>query len=255
MKLIFLTAVNREMQPLLKKNSIYKKTNLISENLFHANISSNEIYFFITGMGEENIYKYLPAVLERVKPDIVFSLGLCAGLSSERIQNDIVILDQIFDERRRELIELSFKKDFKHIIEMLDRIGETYFIESGISVSRIISSPAEKKNLYTKHPVSVADMESYSIAEICRKKNLSLVCLRLVFDAWDEELPDTQFLLNERGNMIWTRLISYLIMQPKNIFDLIQLSKKMSYYDQKIKIVIHKLLINFNSSNTGGLNE
>ena len=58
------------------------------------------------------------------------------------------------------------------------------------TADRIIRLPDEKRKLGEESAALAVDMETFAVAEVCRRRNLPLIAARIISDAVGDQLPD-----------------------------------------------------------------
>ena len=122
-------------------------------------------------------------LIEGHHPQWIVSAGFAGALTPELVRGDIVMADQVLDREGHQLA-----LDLKIQPESLATI-------SGVSLGGLLSiksdvrSVEEKKRLAARHPAVCVDLQSYSVAEVCRRQQVKLMAIRVIRDALDDELP------------------------------------------------------------------
>ncbi len=58
-----------------------------------------------------------------------------------------------------------------------------------LTADRVIADPAEKRALGEAHQALAVDMESLSVADVCRREKVRFLSVRVISDALDRQLP------------------------------------------------------------------
>jgi nucleoside phosphorylase len=86
---------------------------------------------------------------------------------------------------------------------------------------RIANSLNERAEL--AKAADAVDMESFHVLTEARRAGVPAVAIRAISDSPDRRLPiDFSKLMNERGDMAWTRLIGELIRHPLRVGDFVK---------------------------------
>ena len=68
-----------------------------------------------------------------------------------------------------------------------------------MTVNAVVRLPGEKKSLFQHYGALAVDMETYAVAEVCRRRNVAFSSIRVINDTADELLPkDVNHLLVQK---------------------------------------------------------
>ncbi|NQU20679.1 MAG: hypothetical protein HQ567_05300 [Candidatus Nealsonbacteria bacterium] len=148
------------------------------------------------GAGGKAAAKATEALISGHQPRWVLAAGLAGGLSAELKRHDILMVDHLVDTAGNRL-EIDLKVDRESIATLPGvRIGRL------LSADRIIRRPDEKLALGRQHDAVAVDMESFAVAEVCRRRKVPLLAVRVINDTADEELPpDVENLLAQKTKL------------------------------------------------------
>ncbi len=138
----------------------------------------------ISGTGRESAGRATEALLLGHRPRLVFSAGFCGGLTDSVKRHDLVVAERIVGPDGKELgVDLA-------------PIGSaSLWSRPGVHVGRIVTAetvvrrPREKRDLGREFDALAVDMESFAVAEICARRNVRFLAVRVVSDAVDDRLP------------------------------------------------------------------
>ena len=136
-----------------------------------------------SGPGRPNAARATEALIDGHRPKLVISAGFAGGLDVRLHRGDIVWVDGLVDEageqyeteRRRLPAALAEAKDC--------------FVGRLLTVDRIIRLPDEKLALGRQYAALACDMESIAVAEVCRRREVPFLAVRVINDAADDLLP------------------------------------------------------------------
>ncbi len=181
--------------------------------------NSRRVAIVISGAGAENAARATEAVLDAHRPQWIVSAGFAGGLKPDISRNDIVMASGVVDPTSRELqIDLSVDPAEleKHPGVHVGRV---------LTVNRPIRTPEEKTALGEQYDALAVDMETFAVAEVCRKRQVRCLGARIVYDSVDERLPrDIETLLAQPTTA--TRLgaaTAAIFRRPSSIKDMYQL--------------------------------
>ncbi len=68
-----------------------------------------------------------------------------------------------------------------------------------MTADRVIRLPDEKQALGQQHDAMAVDMETFAVAEVCQRREVRFLAVRVINDTVDEELPvDVEHLLEQK---------------------------------------------------------
>lgn len=196
------------------------------------------------GVGQVNAGAATTALILGHKPDWIISAGLAGGLHSNVKRGDIIIPDCIVGEDGRRLeIDVSFSPQQKAAMPDL-HVGPL------LTIDRVAFKAAEKHQLGKKYSALAVDMETLAIAEICRREKQRFLCVRIVSDAADEELPaDVERLLTRTT---WSRRIGaaagVVIRRPSTVKDMWRLRETVLVCAKKLSTVLEGVIAQLTNS-------
>ncbi len=141
-----------------------------------------------SGVGRQRAARATAAVIDGHHPSWIISTGFAGGLAQDVARLHIVVGNSVVNEAGERLaIDLK-----------LDPTGRRgLHVGRILTVDRIVRTPAEKQALAAKHDALAVDMESFAVAEVCRRERTRFMAVRVISDAADDELPpDVERLIN-----------------------------------------------------------
>jgi adenosylhomocysteine nucleosidase len=108
--------------------------------------------------------------------------------------------------------------------------------------AHIVSTALEKKRIADHTQAKALDMESYAIAQVAKLNDLPCLVVRAIADPASMDLPKAiSFAIDKQGEVVLTRLLSYLITHPYEIPGLIRLGKDFSSARKTLQLAAKKL--------------
>ncbi len=182
-------------------------------------LAGRRVAVVASGAGAENAARATNAVFDGHQPQWVISAGLAGGLQPALCRNDMVMANCVVNpEGRRLQIDLSVDPAEleKHPGVHVGRV---------LSVDRPVRSADEKAALGEAHDALAVDMETFAVAETCRRRQARCLAVRVVYDPVGERLPrDVETLLAQPTAA--TRLgaaAAAVFRRPSSLKDLYQL--------------------------------
>jgi adenosylhomocysteine nucleosidase len=142
----------------------------------------------VTGVGRRRAGTAAERVLTGPLPRLVIAAGFCGALVAELQVGDVVT----------------------------DRI---------ITVDRLVADPAEKRRLAESHHAVAVDMESDTVAEVCRASGIPFLAVRAVSDAVDTTLSPQLVRLLSGGHVSPLGAVAAVVRQPALFGEFLRLAR------------------------------
>lgn len=151
------------------------------------------VVVFESGVGRAAAARATEALLDVYRPAWVISAGFCGGLNERLRRGDVLLADRLLHESGEQLaIGVSVDPT-----ELAGRQG--LHVGGLLTVDRIVRLPAQKQELGRRFQALAVDMETFAVAEVCRKRRARLLAVRIVSDTVHDELPaDLEVLARQR---------------------------------------------------------
>jgi len=143
-----------------------------------------------SGAGRESAARATEALIAGHQPQWVLSAGYAGGLNAELKRYDVLMVDRLADTSGNQLT-LDLQVD-------PEALAKTPGVHVGrlLTADRIIHLPDEKRLLGRQYDALAVDMETFAVAEVCRRHKARFLAVRVISDAVDDELPpDVEHLL------------------------------------------------------------
>jgi nucleoside phosphorylase len=142
-------------------------------NVSRGSFAGQEVSLAFVGISAVRIGE-LERSIDQVKPRMVISSGFAGGTRSLLEAGDFVLSTNCTDT--------DIAKTLRQHQEIFDAAGPF------VQVQRVASA-SDKWSLNRLRGACAVDMESETIASLCRRKGISLVTARMISDAIDEAIP------------------------------------------------------------------
>lgn len=138
----------------------------------------------ISGAGRACVARAAEALILGHHPRLVFSAGFCGGLNDSVKRLDLVVAERIVSQSGEELaVDLEPIRS----APLLSRAG--VHVGRIVTADAIVRSPREKRALGQQFDALAVDLESAAVAEVCARRNVRFLAVRVVSDAVDDRLP------------------------------------------------------------------
>ncbi|MGD0383495.1 MAG: hypothetical protein ABSA77_08250 [Thermoguttaceae bacterium] len=209
-----------------------------------------------SGAGLINAARAAEAIIDGHHPKIVVSAGFAGGLNPSLKRHDILILDTVIDPSGQQIIigQSPTPPDILNNTKTLDistegRIPQcpldyTKLAWPGLHFGKLLSAdhvvrePAEKQALHQQYQALAVDMETFAVAEVCRRRGVPFCAVRIIHDSAADVLPpDVERLLRQKTEAarlgaalaaIWRRpgsVKDLWALKEKSLVDSAQLAK------------------------------
>lgn len=169
-------------------------------------LPSSQVDVVKCGIGAIGFNDSFRARLENNDYAAVIIAGFCGGLSPELERGDRVIYDSC--RTANDSVDMDAQLTTKLLAGLNCAHG------TGLTFSSVVTSARAKRDLWREFGALAVDMETFQVASICRDRSVPAVCVRVVSDSSDEDLPDFNRVLSRDGEIIGWRVPSVLLSSP-----------------------------------------
>ncbi|MBN2475588.1 MAG: hypothetical protein JXB62_13330 [Pirellulales bacterium] len=155
-------------------------------------LAERRLALVVAGAGREAAARATEALIDGHQPQWVLSAGFAGGLNPDLKRNDVLMVDRVSDTAGNELA-IDLKVDPA-------TLARTPGVHVGrlLTADRVVRLPDEKRALGGQYDALAVDMETFAVAEVCRRRQVRFLAVRVVNDAVDETLPhDVEYLLSQ----------------------------------------------------------
>lgn len=173
-----------------------------------------------SGPGRQKAARATEALLDAHRPQLVISAGFAGGLIDELKRNDLLIADHLLAPESDPLA-LAVPEQLQSLPNLPVRLGAV------LTVDRIIREPEEKARLGQQHQALAVEMESYAVAQVALRREVPLLCARVISDTVTDRLPKDLERLIEQSTLA-SRVgaaLGAVVRRPSSIKDFYHLSE------------------------------
>jgi adenosylhomocysteine nucleosidase len=181
-------------------------------------LHGRRVVMLLAGPGRTNAAQATEILILGHKPGRVLSVGFAGGLCPELKRNDILIADRLLNKEGEEL-SLDVPNGLSAAI------GPGVHRGALLTADAVVRLPGEKKLLFQRSGAMAVDMETFAVAEVCRRRNVAFSSIRVINDTADEQLPkDVNYLLTRKTRAAqWGAALGTACHRPGSIKDMYQL--------------------------------
>lgn len=164
---------------------------------------------YITGMGRDNAEQAIATAVEEIRPKLVLTCGFAGGLNPVLKSNEVL-----------------FHADAgTPLCDTLQRAGATPV--SFFCARRVAITSEEKQRLWRGTGLDAVEMESESIRDFCRERDIPSATIRVVSDTALEDLPlDFNTLMSPTQKINYSKLTWALVRAPFKLAELLAFQQK-----------------------------
>jgi adenosylhomocysteine nucleosidase len=150
----------------------------------HGGYRGRHVVLAEGGAGRPNAAHAAELLITAHKPTWVISAGFAGALSADLKQNDLLLVNQVGSVDGETL-----SIDLRMSPEELAR-NPTWHLGKLVTVDQVVRTPQEKRALGESQAALAVDMETYAVAEVCRRYKTRFLAVRVISDTVDDTLPD-----------------------------------------------------------------
>jgi len=187
--------------------------------LREGRLRNRSVVIVEAGVGQSAAARGTQALIAGHRPAWVVSAGFAGALDRRVERGDILLADAVIGtDGRRLAIDLKVSPE---------TIAGSKGLHVGACVASdtIVGRPADKESLGRKHAALAVDMESWAVAEVCRQAKTRFLCIRVISDAIDDELPaDVETLARQTSTASRLGAVAAaLVRRPSSVKDMLKL--------------------------------
>jgi adenosylhomocysteine nucleosidase len=153
----------------------------------------------------------------------LLSFGISAGLDPRLLPGHVVAASYVHDGKKALLSDAAWTERLREELGRLCRVTRDPIAHA----HEVLMTPAEKAEVLTQTGASVADMESYAVAETADAHGLPFTTVRVVADTAHDTLPPVVLSsTTAEGGVDVVKSVLGAITHPGQIPGLIQLGRR-----------------------------
>lgn len=192
--IVFLFALELEAEGLIEKLRDVNRVRGVSFTAHDGFLDQERVIVVETGVGLAAARKATEEVIDIYAPRWIVSAGFAGGLAPTVRRGHFVMADTIVAEDGQELAT--------GLRLPAESLAAQPSLHAGrlVTVDRLVRETSDKRDLHERHGAVACDMESWSVAQVCREKKTRLVSVRVISDAVDDALPkEVENLLGQKS--------------------------------------------------------
>ena len=156
-----------------------------------GNLEGHRIAVVESGAGGPRAAIVTEDLIRTRRPSWVVSAGFAGALSDTIRKGDVLMADAVVDTNGNTL-EIDLKID----------PAASPGVHAGrlLTVNKIVRETELRRQLASKFGALAVDMESYDVADVCRREKVRFLSVRVILDGIDDQLPpEIDYLLRQQN--------------------------------------------------------
>jgi adenosylhomocysteine nucleosidase len=182
-----------------------------------AQVGRATVDFVATGIGATNAQRTAEAVISKEYSFCIVS-GFAGALKATAKLGEVVVAEKVQHAGNGGTVVCA-----RNLVARAAQDGAKS-IPTLLTADHVVNTAAEKERL---SPFAEAvDMETFSILNVARARNVPAVAIRVVSDSFDQDLPaDIDTMVDAEGNVKIGGVVSYLARHPVTLPALVRLGR------------------------------
>lgn len=200
---------------------------------------TNDTWVVYSGAGEENA-RLAAEFLVNKGANRLISWGCAAALDSALQPGNLVLADSCIDAHQV-VFELDNKDWINILLPNLDRLI-TVHVGRIAESKHVVETSQDKVQLGNITGAIALDMESTAIAKVANLNGMPFMTIRVIADSLIMDLPKAvSYALNDRGEVILSKLLYFLLLHPSELPGLVKLGTAFSEAKKTLKRVAREM--------------
>jgi adenosylhomocysteine nucleosidase len=150
-------------------------------------LHGRRVVVIVAGAGQDAARRATEVLIDGHAPQCVISAGFAGALCRDLPRGAILIADRVLGAQGEELpLDLPAGLPAKVVGQIA---GQEIRRGPLLTLDHVVRSPDERRVLFDRCGGLAVDMESFAVAEVCRRRQVPLLAIRVVSDPLDEQLP------------------------------------------------------------------
>lgn len=195
-KIGIIFAMNEELIELKKYLNIEKEYNIFDLTFYESKINENDIVLVQSGVGKVNAARCAQILIDNIKVDYIFNIGVAGGVSDKLNVGDIVIGEKLV-QHDFDITAFNHEKGYIPNVgvyidsdEYLLKVAQNIISKSNINTLTGVIASGDifctdymmSKKINTKFNALCVEMEGASIAQVCYLSHIPFLIIRSISD-------------------------------------------------------------------------
>jgi len=223
----FVFALRQESVGILDRLQRSKTTHGNGWTFHTGTIENRTMAVVLSGAGQKNAEEAANVLLDVFAPKIICSAGYAGGLSSRLLPSTICVPEQVMRESDGQVLDLSKPIPQKAASQKTPSIPNKLTL---LTVNEVAELPVQKRRLHEQTGAELIDMETFAVAEVCRKREIPFLSIRVILDAVDDKIPkDIAKILDhlDKGkSRLSGAIFGSILARPSVLLDFVSLKRR-----------------------------
>ena len=184
-------------------------------------LDETRIVIVESGMGQKAATHAAEALQRGHRPRWIVSAGFAGGLDQRMARNDILLAERVVNPGGQQIV-------IEPAVD-LQKFLEAPGVHSGrlLTLEKMVHLPEERRALGSEHDALALDMETFAVAEFCRRQNSTFLSVRVISDTVDEQLPQDVLRIGEQKSKAgrFGAFLGALFRRPSSVKDMFKLKE------------------------------
>lgn len=206
-------ALHLEVAPLIDKLNPIRTQTGNGLKYYECHWGSLRVVIVEGGVGYKRAKVATHALIDAIQPSWILSVGLSGALVEEVKLSDVVLANA-----------LILQNGLHEIRQRFEYPGQP---EHGLHVGKLCTSDhivhtcEEKRELHERTEAIAVDMESHSVATVCKERDIQFMAIRAISDDLSADLPkEVLAIFGPKGTIRTGALVGTILKRPSSVKDL-----------------------------------
>ena len=145
--------------------------------------SGKPVVLIESGVGRDAAARATERLIEVYHPQCLISAGFAGALVETVRRRDLLMADSVLDADGSRL-SVDIKMDPQALSS-----SPGLHVGPLLTVDELVRTPDQRQSLHAAHGALAVDMETYAVAEVCRRRQIRFLAVRVVSDGVDDVIP------------------------------------------------------------------
>ena len=230
--------MSEEVGPFIKRIGWETRVDIKKTSFWETALGKKRLLLGISGPGATAAHEMTCVLIRRWRPTHLVSAGFAGGLNGTLRRGDIVLGSEVVAPNASPMvIDVP-------AYQALTSSPEQVHVGRLLSVANVVRAPTEKRALARQYSAIAVDMETRTVAQVCRENKVCFSSVRVVSDAADDRLPqEVDRLLRQPTRIAQVLSASQAILRrPTCVQELWQLKKNSDLAAERLASFLAKAL-------------
>ena len=209
MKIGIIFAMKEELDALLKVLTLKKEYEIFDLTFYECELDNKEIIMVESGIGKVNSARATQILIDNMKVDYIFNIGVAGAIDPGVSVCDIVIGEKLvqhdfdvtpFNYEKGQIPNVGkYIESDEYLVKLAKDIKTDSKVHTGVIASGdiFVNDPKMSNKINTKFNALCTEMEGASIAQVCYLSHVPFLVIRSISDSvnGNNELTYDDFLL------------------------------------------------------------